>query len=160
MDLIPSAALATHKLFNSLGPEPLGNTFNAGALAKAFAGRKQNVKATLLDQRVVAGLGNIYVCEALNRAGISPLRAAGKVGASKREALVRAIRAVLGEAIEAGGSSLKDYARADGAMGYFQHRFRVYDREGQACATPGCGGTIRRIPQAGRSTFYCQRCQR
>jgi formamidopyrimidine-DNA glycosylase len=160
MDLIPSAGLDTHKMFKGLGPEPLGNSFNADALAKAFAGRKQNVKATLLDQRTVAGLGNIYVCEALNRTGISPLRAAGKVSAPKREALVRAIRAVLGEAIEAGGSSLKDYARADGALGYFQHRFRVYDREGQACPTSSCDGTIRRIPQAGRSTFYCPRCQR
>ncbi len=160
MDLIPSAALDAHKMFKGLGPEPLGNAFSGVTLAKAFLARKQNVKATLLDQRVVAGLGNIYVCEALHRAGISPLRAAGKVSAPRREALVQAICAVLRDAIEAGGSSLKDYARADGALGYFQHRFRVYDREGQACPTQGCGGTVRRILQAGRSTFYCATCQR
>lgn len=159
MDLIPTGALGAHKLFAALGPEPLGNEFNADSLATGFRGRKQNVKATLLDQRVVAGLGNIYVCEALHRAGISPRRAAGRVTAAQREKLVRAVRTVLGEAIEAGGSSLKDYARADGALGYFQHRFRVYDREGQACQTKECDGVIRRIAQAGRSTFYCPRCQ-
>ncbi|MES1203448.1 MAG: bifunctional DNA-formamidopyrimidine glycosylase/DNA-(apurinic or apyrimidinic site) lyase [Pseudomonadota bacterium] len=159
MDLIPTSALGAHKLFAGLGPEPLGNEFSADSLAEAFHGRKQNVKATLLDQRVVAGLGNIYVCEALHRAGISPRRAAGRVTAAQREILVRAVRTVLGEAIEAGGSSLKDYARADGALGYFQHRFRVYGREGQACQTKGCGGVIRRFAQAGRSTFYCPRCQ-
>jgi formamidopyrimidine-DNA glycosylase len=159
MDLIPTKDLASYKLFADLGPEPLGNEFNAGSLAAAFRGRKQNVKATLLDQRVVAGLGNIYVCEALHRAGISPRRAAGRVTAAQRENLARAVRAVLGEAIEAGGSSLKDYARADGALGYFQHRFRVYGREGQACQTKECGGVIRRLAQAGRSTFYCPRCQ-
>lgn len=160
MELIPTAELGAHKLFAGLGPEPLGNEFNAAALGAAFRGRKQNVKATLLDQRVVAGLGNIYVCEALHRAGISPRRAAGKVTAPQREKLAGAVRAVLRDAIEAGGSSLKDYAQADGALGYFQHRFRVYDREGQPCRTKGCDGVIRRLVQAGRSTFYCPNCQR
>lgn len=158
MDLIASDALGAHPWFRDLGPEPLGNAFGAGQLAEAFAGRKQNVKATLLDQRVVAGLGNIYVVEALHRAGISPKRAAGRIATPRLGPLATAIRAVLTEAIEAGGSTLKDYAHADGALGYFQHRFRVYDRAGQAC--PACGGTIARIVQAGRSTFYCGRCQR
>ncbi|MEJ0022334.1 MAG: bifunctional DNA-formamidopyrimidine glycosylase/DNA-(apurinic or apyrimidinic site) lyase [Alphaproteobacteria bacterium] len=160
MELIPTAELETSKLFAGLGPEPLGNEFNADALAEGFRGRKQNVKATLLDQRVVAGLGNIYVCEALYRAHISPRKAAGKVTAPQREKLAHAVRVVLKEAIEAGGSSLKDYARADGALGYFQHRFRVYDREGEPCRTKGCGGVIKRFVQAGRSTFYCPVCQR
>jgi formamidopyrimidine-DNA glycosylase len=160
MDLIATAEIETHKLFAGLGPEPLGNEFNAAALAEGFRDRKQNVKATLLDQRVVAGLGNIYVCEALHRAGISPRRAAGKVTGPQREKLAITIRTVLDEAIEAGGSSLKDYAQADGALGYFQHRFRVYDREGEPCRTKGCDGEVRRFAQAGRSTFYCPRCQR
>lgn len=160
MELIPTGAIHTHRLFSALGPEPLGEAFNADWLARALAGRKQNIKATLLDQRIVAGLGNIYVCEALHRAGVSPMRAAGKVTATQREDLVHAVRVVLAEAIAAGGSSLKDYAQADGALGYFQHRFRVYDREGQACRRRKCGGVIRRIVQAGRSTFYCPACQR
>ena len=160
MVLIDTAALEAHKLFKGMGPEPLGNSFNAAHLGAAFAARKQNVKATLLDQRIVAGLGNIYVCEALHRASISPKRAAGKIATKRLEALTTAVRDVLGEAIEAGGSSLKDYAHADGALGYFQHRFRVYDKEGKACPTPGCKGEIARIVQGGRSTFYCATCQR
>jgi formamidopyrimidine-DNA glycosylase len=160
MELIPTEEIGSHKLFASLGPEPLGNEFNANALAEAFRGRKQNVKATLLDQRVVAGLGNIYVCEALYRAHISPRRAAGRVTGPQREKLAHAVRVVLNEAIEAGGSSLKDYAQADGALGYFQHRFRVYDREGEPCRTKDCDGVIKRLVQAGRSTFYCPVCQR
>ena len=118
------------------------------------------MKAALLDQRIVAGLGNIYVCEALYRAGISPVRKAGRIGEARVRALVPIIRDVLSEAIEAGGSSLRDYRQADGELGYFQHTFRAYDREGQSCRTPGCGGTIARIVQSGRSSFYCPRCQR
>jgi formamidopyrimidine-DNA glycosylase len=160
MGLIDVEALETHPWFAGLGPEPLGPDFDAGYLAAAFAGRKQNVKVTLLDQRIVAGLGNIYVCEALHRAGISPERAAGKVSRAKLDVLVDAVRAVLTEAIEAGGSTLRDYAAADGALGYFQHSFRAYGREHAPCDRPGCRGVIRRIVQAGRSTFYCPVCQR
>jgi formamidopyrimidine-DNA glycosylase len=158
MDLIASDALDAHPYFKGLGPEPLGNAFGAAHLAAAFAGRSQNVKATLLDQRVVAGLGNIYVVEALHRAGISPKRAAGRIARARLEPLAAAVRDVLNEAIAAGGSSLKDYAQANGALGYFQHRFRVYDRAGEPCAA--CASPIVRIVQAGRSTFYCKRCQK
>jgi formamidopyrimidine-DNA glycosylase len=160
MDLIETAALDQHKLFAGMGPEPLGNGFSGAHLAEAFAGKTQNIKSSLLDQRNVAGLGNIYVCEALHRASISPKRAAGRVSAPRLELLAGAVRAVLIEAIEAGGSTLKDYAHTDGSLGYFQHRFRVYDRKDQPCPTPGCAGTIKRIAQAGRSTFYCPVCQR
>ena len=160
MDLIPAEALADHPWFKGLGPEPLGEEFNAAHLKAAFAGRKQSVKATLLDQRVVAGLGNIYVCEALFSAGISPERAAGSLKPKDLAKLVEAIRRVLAEAIEAGGSTLRDYAAADGALGYFQHRFKVYGREGEPCLKPGCGGTVARIVQGGRSTFFCPVCQR
>lgn len=146
--------------FAAMGPEPLGNGFSGAHLAAVFAGRAQSVKASLLDQRLVAGLGNIYVCEALHRVGISPKRAAGRIAMGRLEALAAAIRQVLEEAIEAGGASLRDYAQADGALGYFQHGFRVYDREGAGCPTPGCRGIVRRIVQAGRSTFYCGDCQR
>jgi formamidopyrimidine-DNA glycosylase len=159
MDLLP-AAWEHAGPFATMGPEPLGDGFGAAHLAEAFAGRTQSVKACLLDQRLVAGLGNIYVCEALHRTGISPKRAAGRIGAARLQALATAIKAVLTEAIAAGGSSLKDYAQADGALGYFQHGFRVYDREGAACPAPGCDGVIRRIVQAGRSTFYCAACQK
>lgn len=159
MDLIPQAGLAGHPWFARLGPEPLGPDFTADYLKRAFRARRQNPKTLLLDQRVVAGLGNIYVCEALHRAGISPLKPAGKVSRARAQALVPAIREVLAEAIQAGGSTLRDYAAADGALGYFQHRFCVYDREGEACARGGCGGTVERIVQAGRSTFFCRRCQ-
>lgn len=141
-----------------LGPEPDSNAFSGPALAAAFAGRRSPVKAGLLDQRVVAGLGNIYVCEALWRAKISPRRLCASVGGVRAERLVGAVRQVIAEAIEAGGSTLRDYAGADGAMGYFQHRFDVYGREGEACAR-GCG-PVRRIVQSGRSSFYCPGCQR
>ncbi len=148
-----------------LGPEPLSNGFNAEEMAERFRGKKAPMKAALLDQRVVAGLGNIYVSEALHRAHIRPdieaRRLVLKSGApSKRlEALATGVRAVLTEAIEAGGSTLKDFRAADGQSGYFQHRFAVYDREGEPCPTPGCKGVIRRIVQSGRSTFYCPVCQ-
>ncbi|HWE47706.1 MAG TPA: bifunctional DNA-formamidopyrimidine glycosylase/DNA-(apurinic or apyrimidinic site) lyase [Caulobacteraceae bacterium] len=160
MNLIPTAEIDEHPWFKGLGPEPLGNGFNAEHLAEAFAGRKQNVKATLLDQRVVAGLGNIYVCEALYRSHISPKKPAGKLKPDALEALSVTVRKVIAEAIEAGGSTLRDFAGADGELGYFQHRFKAYGREGEKCLTRGCGGTIKRIVQAGRSTFYCPKCQR
>ena len=142
-----------------MGPEPLGPDFDAERLARAFKARKQGPKTLLLDQSVVAGLGNIYVCEALHRAHISPLKPAGGIDKSRLQPLVEAIREVLAEAIEAGGSTLRDYAGAGGELGYFQHRFRVYDREGEPCPTPRCPGTINRIVQAGRSTFFCPVCQ-
>ena len=160
MDLIETASLAAHPWFANLGPEPLSDCFEAKHLIAAFAGRKQGPKTLLLDQRVVAGLGNIYVCEALNRSRISPFRPAGAIAAKRLGPLVTTVRDVLTEAIEAGGSSLRDYAATDGALGYFQHRFRAYDRAGKACLNTGCGGTIAREVQAGRSTFYCPVCQR
>ncbi len=160
MDLVATAALDAHWLLARLGPEPLGNAFDEDHLVAAFRGRRMPVKAALLDQRIVAGLGNIYVCEALHRAGISPLRKAGRIAAHRVRALVPAIRATLDDAIRAGGSSLRDYRRADGAMGYFQHDFRVYGRAGRPCPTQGCTGTVRRVVQSGRSTFHCPACQR
>jgi formamidopyrimidine-DNA glycosylase len=160
MDLIETTALARHPWFAGLGPEPLSDDFDARRLIEAFAGRKQGPKTLLLDQRVVAGLGNIYVCEALHRSKISPFKPAGDVKAARLGPLVAHVREVLAEAIEAGGSSLKDYAAADGALGYFQHCFRVYDREGDPCANPGCKGVIARQVQAGRSTFFCPVCQK
>jgi formamidopyrimidine-DNA glycosylase len=164
MKLVPRARLDKEPLLRALGPEPLGNEFDAAMLAKACAGKKTSLKAALSDQRVVAGLGNIYVCEALFRARLSPLRRASSIadrqGRPNERAvrLVEAIRRVLMEAIEAGGSSLRDHRRADGSLGDFQHNFRVYDREGEPC--PGCKGKIKRIVQAGRSTFYCPSCQK
>ncbi len=160
MDLIAEDALEAHPWFKGLGPEPLGNAFNLPYLKKALAGKKAPIKAALLDQRVVAGLGNIYVVEALYRASIAPTKEAGRISTQRLEKLFHAIRAVLEEAIEAGGSTLSDYAQVDGAQGGFQHRFRVYDREGETCLTKDCGGTIQRLTQAGRSTFWCRRCQR
>ena len=160
MDLVPTAGLEAHPWFAGLGPEPLGPAFDAAHLARAFAGRVQNVKATLLDQRVVAGLGNIYVCEALHRAKIDPATPAGLLTAPRLRKLVEAVRAVLEEAIAAGGSTLRDYRTAGGELGYFQHRFRVYGREGQPCAAPRCRGVVARVVQAGRSTFHCPACQR
>lgn len=160
MDLIAEAALEAHPWFARMGPEPLGNDFHMAALKRAFAGKKTSVKAALLDQRVVAGLGNIYVVEALHRAGITPTKEAGRISAPRLEKLFHAIRAVLDEAIEAGGSTLSDYAGVDGVKGGFQHRFRVYDQEGQACVAPGCGGVITRATHGGRSSFWCPRCQR
>lgn len=160
MDLIASHALTAHPWFEGLGPEPMDCGFDAAYLARAAVGRKAPIKSLLLDQRVIAGLGNIYVCEALHRAGIAPERAAGGVPPRKLRALHDAIRDVLAEAIEAGGSTLRDYAAADGSLGYFQHRFGVYGREGEPCLKAGCRGRVERIVQAGRSTFACSRCQR
>lgn len=160
MDLTPTAELAAYPALAGMGPEPLGDAFHAAYLKGAFLGRRQGAKALLLDQRIVAGLGNIYACETLHRAGVSPLEPAGAIGASGLEAIVVAARSVLSEAIAAGGSTLRDYAGADGALGYFQHRFQVYGRAGEACLKAGCGGVIRRVAQAGRSTFHCPRCQR
>ena len=159
VDLVPTAELDTWPPFAAMGPEPLGPELTADHLKRAFAGRKQAIKLLLLDQRIVAGLGNIYVCEALYRAGIDPRKPAGRVSLKALARLVDAIRDVLREAIEAGGSSLRDYARPDGELGYFSKRFAVYDREGEPCGR-GDGGTIGRIAQGGRSTWYCPRCQR
>ena len=159
MDLFPTAG-GDHMLLARLGPEPLGNQFDEAYFAKALSGRNTPIKSALLDQRIVAGLGNIYVCEALFRAGISPQRKAKNVGAKRAAALVTIIRDVLRDAIEAGGSSLRDFRQADGELGYFQHRFDVYDREGMPCPREGCGGTVARIVQSGRSSFHCAKCQR
>ncbi|NJM82040.1 MAG: bifunctional DNA-formamidopyrimidine glycosylase/DNA-(apurinic or apyrimidinic site) lyase [Tabrizicola sp.] len=160
MDLLPTDRAETHPLLAGLGPEPLGNAFDERYLADRLKGRKTPIKAALLDQRVVAGLGNIYVAEALHRARISPLRLAGKLRKTDVAALVPIIRDVLAEAIEAGGSSLRDYRQADGELGYFQHSFQVYGRENGPCTAPGCTGTIRRTVQSGRSSFWCPNCQR
>lgn len=160
MDLMETATADAHPLLAKLGPEPLGNSFDETYLADALAGRKTPVKSALLDQRIVAGLGNIYVCETLYRARISPNRRAGNLSRQRAGGLVTIIRDVLLDAIEAGGSSLRDFRQADGELGYFQHRFDVYDREGQPCRSAGCNGTIRRIVQSGRSSFYCASCQR
>ena len=160
MDLMETARAAEHRLIAALGPEPLGNDFHEDHLVAAFRGKNTPVKAALLDQGIVAGLGNIYVCEALFRAGISPRRKAGQIAAPRVAALVPIIRQVLAEAIEAGGSSLKDYRRADGELGYFQHSFDVYGRAGEACRKPGCDGTVARLVQSGRSSFHCPKCQR
>jgi formamidopyrimidine-DNA glycosylase len=165
MKLIPRVQLADDPLMRAIGPEPLGNEFDAALLAHTCAGKKTSLKAALSDQRVVAGLGNIYVCEALHRARLSPKRRASTIADrngnpnERAEALVDGIKTILKDAIEAGGSSLRDHRRTDGELGYFQHNFRVYDREGKACPRPD-GGTIRRIVQGARSTFYCPVCQR
>jgi formamidopyrimidine-DNA glycosylase len=153
-------------LLQGLGPEPLGNEFDAAMLARACASKKTSLKAALLDQRVVAGLGNIYVCEALFRAHLSPRRLAATLSTKKSEPtdhakrLVTAIHAVLNQAIKAGGSSLRDHRQTSGELGYFQHSFQVYDREGKTCESPGCGGIVRRFTQNGRSTFWCPKCQK
>jgi len=160
MDLWPTGDLENHPLLAGLGPEPLGNAFSGVALAGALGGRRTPIKAALLDQRTVAGLGNIYVCEALHRAGINPKRLAGSISRPRIDRLAADIVATLNDAIAAGGSSLRDYRHTDGELGYFQHSFRAYDQEGAPCRTEGCSGTIRRILQAGRSTFYCLKCQR
>ncbi len=160
MDLIARHAFDVHPWFKGLGPEPLGNEFSAPYLAEALAGKKANIKSALLDQRVVAGLGNIYVVEALHRAGIAPARAAGAVSRARLEKLTPAIRAALEQAIAAGGSTLSDYANVDGKQGGFQQRFAVYDREGEPCVTRKCAGVVKRAVHAGRSTFWCPRCQR
>ena len=164
MKIVPRAKLEQEPLLRDLGPEPLGNEFDAAMLAKSCAGKKTSLKAALSDQRVVAGLGNIYVCEALFRARLSPKRQASTIADrngkpnERAAALVDAIKAVLHDAIKAGGSSLRDHRRADGSLGDFQHNFQVYDREGEPC--PGCNGKIKRIVQTGRSTFYCPKCQK
>ena len=166
MKIVKRDKLDDEPLLSRLGPEPLGNAFDAAMLAAACAGKKTSLKAALSDQRVVAGLGNIYVCEALHRALLSPKRLAstiaGKSGVpnERAERLVDAIKAVLNAAIKDGGSSLRDHRLTDGDLGMFQHHFRVYDREGQRCVTPRCPGTVRRIVQNGRSTFYCPVCQK
>ena len=161
MTLTKMAELDRLPFFAKLGVEPLSNEFNAMTLAGLFAGKKTPVKAALLDQSLIAGLGNIYVCEALHRAGLAPDRPAAEVAArgSAADRLATAIRAVLEEAIAAGGSSLRDHRRADGSLGYFQHNFRVYDREGAPCPNPRCKGVIERRVQNGRSTFFCPKCQ-
>jgi formamidopyrimidine-DNA glycosylase len=166
MLLVPRAELASHPLMREVGPEPLGNEFDARLLARACAATKRDLKAALMDQTTVAGLGNIYVCEALHRARLSPKRVAAtiatKSGAPNDRAgrLVEAIRAVLQDAIRAGGSSLRDHRQTTGELGYFQHHFHVYAREGEPCVTPGCKGKVKRITQGGRSTFYCPVCQK
>jgi formamidopyrimidine-DNA glycosylase len=157
VDLVDTPSLDQWPPFAALGPEPLGPGLTPEHLAAAFKGRIAAIKLLLLDQRIVAGLGNIYVCEALNRAKIHPTREGGKVTRPMLARLVPEIRAVLEEAIAAGGSTLRDYARPDGELGYFAKDWRVYGRESDAC---GCGGTVERIPQGGRSTFFCPRCQK
>jgi len=157
LDLMPTAEVAEWGPFRALGPEPLGPEFTSAHLAAALAGRSASVKLLLLDQRVVAGLGNIYVCEALHEAGISPRRAGGRIARARLDRLVPAIHEVLNAAIAAGGSTLRDYARPDGELGYFSKQFKVYGREGQPCA---CGGTVARYAEGGRSTFWCPKCQR
>jgi formamidopyrimidine-DNA glycosylase len=159
MDLMPTEEIDGHRLIATLGPEPFGNAFHEDYLVAALRGRASPVKAVLLDQSVVAGLGNIYVCEALFRAGISPMRKARRISAARVARLVPVIRDVLSDAIDAGGSSLRDFRQADGELGYFQHSFDVYGREGAPCRTPGCRGVIRRRVQSGRSSFYCPACQ-
>ncbi len=166
MKIVARQKLDTEPLLMGLGPEPLGNEFDAALLARACKGKKTSLKAALLDQRVVAGLGNIYVCEALHLALLSPKRQASTIATrtgapnERAERLVESIKAVLRRAIKDGGSSLRNHRLTDGDLGMFQHHFRVYDREGQSCPTPGCGGTVKRIVQNGRSTFYCPVCQK
>jgi formamidopyrimidine-DNA glycosylase len=166
MKIIARAKLDQEPLLRALGPEPLGNEFDAAMLARACQGKKTSLKAALSDQKIVAGLGNIYVCEALHRARVSPKRLAATIATKsglpneRAERLVDAIRAVLADAIAAGGSSLRDHRRTDGEIGLFQHNFHVYDREGAACPTPSCTGITKRIVQTGRSTFFCPVCQR
>ena len=159
MDLMATASADRHPLLAALGPEPLGNGFDENHLVARLKGRNTPIKSALLDQHVVAGLGNIYVCETLYRARIHPARKAGDLPAPRIAALVPIIRAVLSEAIEAGGSSLRDYRQADGELGYFQHSFQVYGREDDPCLTPGCTSSIHRIVQSGRSSFFCPTCQ-
>ena len=160
LDYVERSDAARHPLLSGLGPEPLGPEFDGNYLVAALAGKMTPIKSTLLDQRIVAGLGNIYVCEALFRAGVSPRRLAASIGRGRVDRLVAGIKSVLTEAIEAGGSSLRDYVQADGELGYFQHRWAVYGHEGDPCPACDCGGGVRRIVQAGRSTFFCAKRQR
>lgn len=159
MALTDIDGLATHPMLAGIGPEPLGNQFNTAMLAEALGKRKSPIKTTLLDQRLVAGLGNIYVCEALFRSRIDPVRPASSLKPAEIDLLYREIREVLEDAIRAGGSSLRDHRQANGELGYFQHNFRIYGREGEPCITPDCDGTVGRLVQGGRSTFYCPVCQ-
>ena len=159
VDLSTSGSVFQHKLLRQIGPEPLSNDFNELSLKEMLRGKKTTIKNALLDQRVVAGLGNIYVCESLFRSNISPKRLALNVKGKRLKALSLIIREVLNEAILAGGSSLRDHAQTNGDIGYFQHNFMVYGREGQACKKNGCGNKVNRIIQSGRSTFYCTKCQ-
>ena len=160
MDLLSTDGADHHPLLRDIGPEPLSNAFNETYLIERLKGKKSAIKSVLLDQKIVAGLGNIYVCEALYRAGISPKRLAGKTAEKRLAALVSIIRQVLDEAINAGGSSLRDFRQADGELGYFQHSFNVYGREGLPCVTDGCDYVVQRIAQSGRSSFYCTNCQK
>ncbi len=166
MDLIQGAELESHALFKGLGIEPLSDAFTSEWLAARLRRKKAPIKPALVDQRLIAGLGNIYACEALFRAGVSPLRRAGTIATAtgkptkKTKALVDGVKTVIAEAVKAGGSSLRDYVRADGRLGRFQHNFKVYGREGKACKRKRCRGTVSRIVQGGRSTFYCPTCQR
>jgi len=160
IDYVPRGEAAQHPLLSGLGPEPLEPGFDGGYLAAALAGKLTPIKSALLDQRIVAGLGNIYVCEALFRAGLSPRRLARSIGPTRAHRLVAAIRSVLTEAIAAGGSSLRDYVQADGELGYFQHRWAVYGHEGDPCPGCDCKSGVRRIVQSGRSTFFCAKRQR
>ncbi|MEO9651171.1 MAG: bifunctional DNA-formamidopyrimidine glycosylase/DNA-(apurinic or apyrimidinic site) lyase [Roseobacter sp.] len=160
MDLLETSKIQEHKLISALGPEPLSNNFHEKYLIDVLKNKNSPIKNTLLDQRIVSGLGNIYVCETLFRAKINPSRKACKLGKDRVSSLVPIIRNVLSEAIEAGGSSLRDFRQADGELGYFQHSFDVYGREGEPCRTPGCLSVIQRVVQSGRSSFYCAQCQR
>ena len=159
MTIVETQSLESHPLFKGLGIEPLSKQFDAKYLREALRHKKTSIKSALLDQRVIAGLGNIYVCEALGRARISPKRRAGRVKAAPIEVLAQAIKDVLREAVKAGGSSLRDHRQTNGELGYFQKVFAVYDRESEPCTRPGCRGRIKRIVQGGRSTFYCPVCQ-
>ena len=166
MDLVPRSAIETSKHFAGMGIEPLGNELSGETIARLFQGKRTPLKAALLDQRLIAGLGNIYVCEALFRTGLHPEAPAGSLATKNGQPtdtahqLAAVIRDVLAEAVEAGGSTLRDHAQVDGSLGYFQHSFRVYDREGEPCVTPACTGTVTRLVQSGRSTFYCPECQK
>jgi formamidopyrimidine-DNA glycosylase len=166
MDLVPRVGIETCSHFAGMGIEPLGNELSGETVARLFKGKRTPLKAALLDQCLIAGLGNIYVCEALFRTGLHPEAPAGSLVTETGQPTDRAhqlaaiIREVLSEAVEAGGSTLRDHAQVDGSLGYFQHSFRVYDREGGACVTPGCAGTVARLVQSGRSTFYCPECQK
>ena len=160
IDIVPLKNLAEYRSLAALGPEPLSNEFNASSLRQKISKKQSPIKSVLLDQTIIAGLGNIYVCEALHRSGISPRRKAKNISENKIDSLVIAIRIVLQDAINAGGSTLKDHLQTTGEMGYFQHQFRVYSREGEKCMKKSCSGIIKRIIQSGRSTFFCGRCQR
>lgn len=165
MDLFSEDDADEHKLLKQIGVEPLGNELTGAYLNEVLRNRKSPLKTALLDQKIIAGLGNIYACEVLHRAGLSPLRLAHTISAKRGptdriERLVQEVRAVLSDAIDAGGSTLRDYAHTDGELGYFQHTFRVYDQEGENCPKAGCPGRIEHLVQSGRSTFYCRRCQK